>query len=110
RAGCSSAFGTRAQCLRTTPSGPIHTVERITPWTFLPYIIFSPKAPYLVITDLSGSESSRNGSLYLAANFWCAAPPSGETPSTTAFFVWIAPHRSRKPQASFVHPGVSSRG
>jgi len=30
------------QCLRTLPSGPIHTVERMTPTVFLPYIIFSP--------------------------------------------------------------------
>jgi hypothetical protein len=43
--GCSSAFGTRAQCFFTTPSGPIQTVERMTPVTFLPYIVFSPYAP-----------------------------------------------------------------
>src|SRR5882724_4433895 len=41
-AGCSSALGTLAQCFFTLPSGPIQTVERITPITFLPYIIFSP--------------------------------------------------------------------
>src|SRR5215470_17867879 len=43
-AGCSSALGTLAQCFLTLPSGPIHTVERITPTVFLPYIIFSPQA------------------------------------------------------------------
>src|SRR6266446_9128187 len=40
--GCFAASLTRAQCLRTLPSGPIHTVERMTPTVFLPYIIFSP--------------------------------------------------------------------
>src|SRR6266446_10460207 len=39
--GCFAASLTRAQCLRTLPSGPIHTVERMTPTVFLPYIIFS---------------------------------------------------------------------
>ena len=43
--GCSAAFATRAQCRRTRPSGPIQTVERITPVVFLPYIVFSPYAP-----------------------------------------------------------------
>jgi hypothetical protein len=40
--GWASAFATRAQCLRTLPSGPIQTVERITPVVFFPYSIFSP--------------------------------------------------------------------
>ncbi len=40
--GCSAASGTRFQCFFTLPSGPIHTVERMTPVVFLPYIIFSP--------------------------------------------------------------------
>jgi len=40
--GCAAASLTRAQCLRTFPSGPIHTVERMTPTVFLPYIVFSP--------------------------------------------------------------------
>jgi len=44
-AGCSSALGTLAQCFLILLSGPIHTVERITPTVFLPYIIFSPQAP-----------------------------------------------------------------
>lgn len=30
------------ECLRTLPSAPIHTVERIIPVVFLSYIIFSP--------------------------------------------------------------------
>ena len=34
--GCASAFGTRFQCLSTSPFGPIQTVERITPIVFLP--------------------------------------------------------------------------
>src|SRR5262249_52875519 len=41
-AGCLAASATRAQCLRTVPSGPTHTVERMTPFVFLPYIILSP--------------------------------------------------------------------
>jgi hypothetical protein len=40
----------------------------------------------------------------------CEAAESAETPSTTAFCFWISFHRSRKPHASFVHPGVSSFG
>ena len=40
--GCFSAFATFFQCLRTLPSLPTSTVERITPVVFLPYIIFSP--------------------------------------------------------------------
>lgn len=34
--GCVSALATRAQCRRTLPSGPIHTVERMTPVVCLP--------------------------------------------------------------------------
>ena len=71
--GCSAAFATRFQCFITLPSGPIQTVERITPVVFLPYIIFSPHAPYFVITFLSGSESSMNGSLYFFVNVACDA-------------------------------------
>ena len=43
--GCFAASATRAQCRRTVPSGPIHTVERMTPTTFRPYMVFSPYAP-----------------------------------------------------------------
>src|SRR5690606_4835567 len=43
--GWASAFATRFQCFFTLPSGPIHTVERITPTVFFPYIVFSPQAP-----------------------------------------------------------------
>src|SRR5215467_14449066 len=60
--GCFSAFATLAQCFFTLPSGPIQTVERITPTVFLPYIVFSPYAPYFRITLRSGSERSGNGS------------------------------------------------
>ena len=51
-----------------------------------------------------------NGSLYFAANFRCDSPLSAETPSTTAPAFWMSFQRSRKPHASFVHPGVSSFG
>src|SRR5262245_38625093 len=108
--GCSSAFGTRAQCFFTVPSGPTHTVERMTPVTFFPYIIFSPKAPQAVIVFLDGSDSSVNGSLYFARNFVCDAASSAETPSTTTPSFCSVFQSSRNPQASFVQPGVSSFG
>src|SRR5262245_4123971 len=109
-AGCAAAFATRFQCFFTLPSGPIQTVERITPVVFLPYIIFSPHAPYFIITFLSGSESSRNGSLYFFVKLAWEVAPSGEMPSTTASCFSIAWYRSRKPHASLVQPGVSSFG
>ena len=109
-AGWSAALATRFQCLTTLPSPPIQTVERMTPVVFFPYIIFSPKAPYFVITFLSGSQSSGKGSLYFFVNFAWASGPSGDTPSTTAPVFLMSPQRSRKPHASLVQPGVSSRG
>src|SRR5207253_168362 len=60
--GCLAASATRAQCLRTVPSGLIHTLERITPLVFLPYIILSPYAPHASMTLRSGSDRSGNGS------------------------------------------------
>src|SRR5882762_3762627 len=108
--GCLAASGTFFQCFRTTPSGPIHTVERITPFVFLPYIILSPYAPHAVISLRSGSESSVNGSRYFCANFVCDSPESAETPSTTTPAFCSSLLRSRKPQASLVQPGVSSLG
>src|SRR5262249_19689128 len=41
-AGCASALATFAPCFFTLPSGPIPTVERLTPTAFLPYITSSP--------------------------------------------------------------------
>src|SRR5262249_39627246 len=43
--GCCSALAPFFQCRFPLPSGPIHTVDRMTPIVFLPYIIFSPYAP-----------------------------------------------------------------
>src|SRR4051812_32472857 len=66
----------------TLPSGSTTIVDRITPMTFLPYIVFSPQAPYSSSTLCSGSESSgkvRNSS---SANFVRASGLSGEIPST----------------------------
>src|SRR5690606_16689415 len=40
--GCAAASETLGQCLRTFPSGPIQTVERMTPIVFFPYEVFSP--------------------------------------------------------------------
>ena len=92
------------------PSGPIQTVDRITPTIFLPYIVFSPYAPYDRMTLRSGSESSMNGSRYLDANRWCEAASSPDTPITTAPSSRRSSQASRKPHASLVQPGVSSRG
>ena len=108
--GCFSALATRAQWRSTLPSLPISTVERITPTVFLPYIIFSPKAPYFFITLRSGSERSGKGSLYFPMNFWCDAAPSALTPSTVTPSFANARMSSRKPHASLVQPGVSSFG
>jgi len=43
--GCSAALATRAQWRRTRPSGPIQTVDRMTPTTCFPYIVLGPYAP-----------------------------------------------------------------
>src|SRR5690349_6823331 len=108
--GCFAASATFFQCLRTTPSGPIHTVERMTPFVFLPYIILSPYAPHAVMTFRSGSDSSVKGSRYFCANFVCDSPESAETPSTMTPAFWSSRLRSRNAHASFVQPGVSSLG
>ena len=88
----------------------MHTVVRMTPVVFLPYIILSPYAPHAVITLRSGSDSSVNGSRYFCANFVCDSPESDEMPSTTTPAFCSSLFRSRNPQASLVQPGVSSLG
>src|SRR5262249_13153184 len=108
--GCASALATRAQCFFTLPSGPIQTVERITPVVFLPYITFSPHAAAWLTTLLWGPESSVKASRCLLENRWWDSPEPGDTPSTTAPSLRISFQASRKPQASLVQPGVSSRG
>ena len=92
------------------PSGPIHTLERITPLVFLPYIILSPYAPHASMTLRSGSDRSGNGSLYFVANFAWEAALSAEMPSTTTPAFCRSFQSSRKPHASLVQPGVSSFG
>ena len=57
-------------------------VERITPMTFLPYIIFSPKAPYFVMTFCSGSLKRSKFSPYFLRKADVLLAPSGETPNT----------------------------
>ena len=66
----------------TLPFGPTKNVERIVPTVFLPYIVFSPHAPYFSITFLSASVRRGNLSLYLVRNFTCFSALSGEIPST----------------------------
>src|SRR5204862_5239411 len=78
--GCLAASGTFFQCLRTTPSGPIHTVERITPFVFLAYIILSPYAPHAVMSVRSGSESSVNGGRWLCVSCVWDSQEYAETP------------------------------
>src|SRR5215468_6621556 len=108
--GWVSAFFTVSQCLMTSPLGPITTVERIVPCTGLPYIIFFPKAPYFFMTSVFGSDKRANGSLYFCANLLCESMLSLLTPNTTAPDFFSTDPMSRKPQASLVHPGVSSFG
>src|SRR5262245_33935689 len=108
--GWASAFFTAGQCLITSPLGPMTTVERMVPSTVLPYMTFFPKAPYFFMTSSWGSDRSVNGSLYLLANFLCESILSLLTPNMTVLLFFKDTPRSRKPQASLVHPGVSSLG
>ena len=55
----------------------------MTPCTTLPYIFFSPNAPYAVMTARSGSESSRMPSDSFSRNFPSFSGLSGEMPSTS---------------------------
>ena len=67
-------------------------------------------SPYACTIFLSSSASSVNGSLYFSANRAWDFAESILTPSTTAPRFLNAANSSRKPQASFVQPGVSSLG
>jgi len=73
-------------------------------------MLFCTQAPTALSRVNSGSASSGKSSWYLAANFWCEASVSAETPNTATPAVAKAARWSRKPQASFVQPGVSSFG
>src|SRR5215469_14633154 len=97
-----------ARC--TLPSGPMRKVDRIVPTVFLPYMVFSPHAPYFSITVCAGSESSGKERSYFSLNFTCLAAPSGEIPTTLAPERLNAERFSLNWQASFVQPGVSSAG
>ena len=85
-------------------------VERSIPMYFLPYIDFSPQAPYLSATLWSGSASRVKSSFWLSANLRSASGSSGEIPSTRAPSSRYSSPRSRMPQAWVVQPGVSARG
>ena len=80
------------------------------PTVFLPYIVFSPQAPYFSMTFLSASVSSGNFSLYLVRNFTCFSALSGEMPSTATPAFSKVLRLSLNWHASFVQPGVSSAG
>ena len=76
----------------------------------MPMKRFSPHTPYFTDTEWSSSDSSGNGSEYLALNFVWLFAPCPLTPRTTAFLSWMTENSSRKPHACAVHPGVSSLG
>ena len=80
------------------------------PTVFLPYIVFSPQAPYFSMTFLSASVRSGNFSLYFVRNFVCFSAPSGEMPSTATPAFSKVLRLSLNWQASLVQPGVSSAG
>ena len=73
-------------------------------------MLFCTHTPSDFSSVSSGSASSGKFSWYFAANFWCEASLSADTPKTGTRTPSKRGIRSRKPQASFVQPGVSSFG
>src|SRR5690349_15399452 len=92
------------------PSGSTTNVDRITPVTFLPYMVFSPNAPYACRTSLSGSLSSGNVTPSRSRNFASLAGLSGEIPSTAYPWACSESSESRKSHACLVQPGVIAAG
>ena len=89
------------------PFSSIRNAERMMPMYFLPYIDFSPQAPYLSATLCSGSDSSGKPSEYFSSNFFCLAGASGLMPR-----IWTSTS-SLIAQSSHdwvVQPGVSAFG
>lgn len=92
------------------PSSSIKNDERIIPSVFLPYIIFSPQAPYALATERSGSESKGNCRWYFSSNFFCVAGGSGLIAATTTPFLANSGCASRTLWAWAVHPEVLALG
>ncbi len=75
-----------------------------------PYRFFFFQTPYASVTRPSTSLSSGKFRWYLSLNLTWLLESSRLTPRTIAPFPVTRPKLSRKEQASFVHPGVSSFG
>ncbi len=86
-------------------------VDRMTPCTVLPYIVFSPKAPpHAVSTFLSGSESRGKVSPSWSRNLASFSGLSGEIPTTSRPASLSSARLSRKSQACLVQPGGGRGG
>ncbi len=92
------------------PSSSTRNVERMTPWTTLPYIFFSPNAPHAVSVAFSGSDSSGKVRPSLSRNFASLAGLSGEIPTTSRPAPLSSSRLSRKSHACLVQPGVLAAG
>src|SRR5690554_1352589 len=62
------------------PFSSMRKAERMMPMYFLPYIDFSPHAPYFSATAWSSSDRRGNPSPYFSSNFACLAGLSGLMP------------------------------
>lgn len=67
-------------------------------------------APYAIPILRSVSHSSGNGKSYFSANFALSATESKLTPRSWTFLLSYWSARSRNPEPSAVHPGVSAFG
>src|SRR5262245_51629551 len=116
---CATAARTSSACpstltlrkaFATRPSGEMTKVLRMTPVTFLPYIVFSPNAPNALCTDRSGSDRRQKERSCSSRNVQWLAIESFEMPTISA------PRRAKSAVAcenaiaSRVQPGVRSRG
>ena len=101
-ASTSTASKTRT----TRPSGPTRNEVRSVP---VPHGVV-PQTPYASCTAWSASVRSSKGSEYFAAKAACESVSSGEMPRTVTPAARRSAKPSRRLQASFVQPGVSSFG
>ena len=107
RGTVSSGFTLYQACM-TFASSSIRKEDRIIPSYFLPYIDFSPQAPYAFATLWSGSERSGKPSLYLMSNFICLSGGSGLIPTASMRCFCRSFKDVLTLQACFVQPGVSA--
>src|SRR5262249_21521668 len=101
---CLVAWNCELNTCRTTPC---RSMTKVTRPGSRPSVAGTP---YCFRTVPPRSASRTKGSLYLVANFSCAASPSELTPMTSAPASFRSSYWSRKAQASLVQPGVSSFG